>query len=476
MNLEKFKKEFEYETVKLMRDAKVPGMSIFITKDGEPIYQRAFGLRKKKDVKPATIDTLYGISSITKSVTSMAIMQLYEAGKLDIHSPISDYLPVDIGFKDTPITSHHLMSHSSGVPALHTFYFAQMNQELYPGKTPMLPLGNWDDFYFHINEAKDEVISPPGTKFYYWNGAFVLLSQIVAKISGKPYEEYVKEKILDPLDMKRSTYSNREAEKDGNDSRGFNFIWQDNQIKRYSQDLLTSEFTAGSGGLISSAVEMTNYLQCFLNNGEFNGKKILREDLIKEMYKPHNPNIKSSYHEYCPGATLSYGYGLRVYENYHGYTMIAHGGVSGVTGGQIAFIPELDITFVQLYNVSFLPKLLKHTACTLLLGKNPKEDMPYYIRSKHYKALCGRYEAFKKILTIDVKERNGLLYLEGDFWDGRLLHPIFPKNGDPDVLEFYSIAPYGKMDVPFTKHDNGEITFEYERYVMHKKTTEVAED
>lgn len=476
MDLERFKREFEYETVKLMRDAKIPGMSLLITKDGETIYQRAFGLRKKKDVKPATIDTLYGTSSITKSVTSLAIMQLFQAGKLDIHAPISDYLPVDIGFKDNPITSHHLMSHSSGVPALHTFYFAQMNQELYPGKTPMIPLGNWDDFYFHINEAKDEVISPPGTKFYYWNGAFALLSQIIEKVSGKPYEEYVKENILLPLDMKRSTYSHKEAEQDGDDSRGFNFIWKENQINRYPQDMLSSPFTAGSGGLISSVVEMTNYLQCFLNNGEFRGKKLLSEDLVQEMVKPHNTNITDSFHEYVPDVKLGYGYGWRVYENFHGNTLIAHRGVSGVTGGLIGYMPELNITFAQLYNVSYLPRILKHLAFILLMGKEPKEVMPYYIRRKHYNDLCGRYEAFKKILTIDVQERNGLLYLEGDFWDGRLSHPIIPKSKNPKVMEFYCITPYGNMDVNFTKLSSGEMTFEYERYLMRKKTIEIKED
>jgi CubicO group peptidase (beta-lactamase class C family) len=476
MDMKLFKEKYEKEIVKIMRDFKIPGMSFVITKDCETIYERAFGLRKKKDVKPVNIDTLFGVSSITKPVTSMAILQLHEAGKMDIYAPISEYLPVNIGFKDNPITSHHLMSHSSGVPALHVFYFAQMNQELYPGKTPLLPMGNWDDFFFHINEAKDEVISPPGTKFYYWNGAFALLSQIIEKVSGKPYEEYVKEKILLPLEMHRSTFSNKEAEKDGNDSRGFNFIWRDNQINRYPQDLLSSPFTAGSGGLISSVVEMTNLLQCFLNNGEFNGKRILSEELIKEMCKPHNPHNATSFKKYCPTSKLSYGYGWNVYEDFFGNTLIGHRGVSGVTGGLVGFMPELNITFAQLYNVSYLPKLPKHLAFTLLMGKDHKEVMPFFKRRTHYNNLCGRYEAYKKILTIDVTARNGLLYLEGDFWDGRLSHPIIPSTDDTEVMDFHLITPYGRMEVPFTKHDNGEITFEYERYIMHKKTIELEED
>ncbi|MEE9411276.1 MAG: serine hydrolase [Candidatus Heimdallarchaeota archaeon] len=476
MNMQFFQEKFEGEIVKVMRDFKVPGMSIFITKDGETVYERAFGLREKKKPKPATIDTLYGISSITKFITNMGILQLHQANKLNIEDSISDHVPVSIGFKDNPIKIKHIMSHASGVPALHTFYFSQMNQELYKGKTPTFPLGNWDDFYFHINSAKDEVIYPPDTRYYYFNGAFALLGQIIEKVSGKPFEDYITENILKPLEMNRSTFSNLEAEKDGDSSKGFSFQWANEEINRTQQDLLCSPFTAGSGGLISSVVEMTNLLQCHVNGGEFKGKQILDPELILEMRKPHNKNIKSTYEEFFPGGKVAYGYGLRVIEDFHGYTLVSHGGVSGVTGGQIGFIPELNLTFVQLYNVSFLSTHPLYTAFTSLIGKDPDEHMPFFRRRKHYKNLCGRYDAYKKILSLELKQRYGSLFLEGDFWDGRVSQSLIPCNEDPEVMEFYSNTPFGKMYVPFTKHNNGEITFEYQRYIMHKKTIELEED
>ncbi|MCG3221594.1 MAG: serine hydrolase [Candidatus Heimdallarchaeota archaeon] len=476
MNIQLFQEKFEREIVKVMRDLKVPGMSFFITKDGESIYERAFGMREKRNPKPVTKDTLFGVSSITKFVTCMGILQLHQANKLDIDHPISDYVPVNIGLKDNPIKIKHLMSHASGVPALHTFYFSQMDQELYAGKTPSFPLGNWDDFYFHINSAKAEVLYPPDTRFYYWNGGFALLGQIIEKVSGKAYEEYIAENILKPLEMNRSTYSNIEAEKDGNSSKGYSFQWVDNEIKRSPQALLSSSFVAGSGGLISSVVEMTNLLQCHLNGGEFKGKKILDSELILEMRKPHNSNLASSYKEYFPGGKVSYGYGLRVHEDFHGYTLITHGGISGVTGGQIGFIPELNLTYAQLYNVSFLSVHPLYTAFTFLVGKDPEEYMPYYKRRKHYKKLCGRYDAYKKILSFELKQRYGALYLEGDYWDGRVSQPLLPSNTNPEVMDFHVISPFGRMEVPFTEHNNGEITFEFERYIMHKKTIELEED
>jgi CubicO group peptidase (beta-lactamase class C family) len=469
INIQEFKERFERESVKVMRDSKVPGMSIYITQDGEPIYARAFGLREKKDVKPATINTLWGVSSITKSITCMGILQLYEKGKLNIHDPISEYIPVKLCFKDQPITLHHLMCHGSGLPALHSFVFSQMNQELYKANVPDFPFGNWDDFYFHVNDAKGEVLSPPNTKYYYWNGGFALLSQIIAKVSDKSFEEYIKENILEPLEMHRSTFFAEEAAKDEDVSRGYNFTLKDNKLNRFPKDLLSGPFIAGSGGLISSVVEITNFLYSHLNGGEFKGKKLLNAGLIKEMRNSHNKNLKVKNNEYYIDAIETYGYGWKIYENYYGHTLITHQGVSGVTGGNVGFVPELNLTFAQLYNVSWLPTYLLHVAFALLLGHDP-DLLPYNKRKKHYIALCGRYEAYKKIITLKIIEKEGLLYLIDDNWQEKGVYPLIPKDNDPEVMDFYILQPSGSLEIPFTKHENGQITFDYERYLMHKKT------
>ena len=476
MNLSKFKERFEHESVKVMRDFNVPGMSILVTKDGETIYERSFGLRKRGDVKEATTDTLFGVSSITKSVTDFAILQLYEEGKLDLLDPISNHLPVEIGIKDQPIKIHDLMCHGSGVPSLMTFYMSQMNQQLYKPKPPLFPLGNWDDYYFHINDASSEVLSPPGTKYYYFNAGFTLLGQIVEKVSGIPFEQYIKEKILQPLNMNRSTFAKIDVDKDEDASAGFAYEWSEDRIKRHAKQLLTDKFIAGSGGLISSVKEMTNFLLCQLNGGEYQGTRLLSEELIHKMWEPHNKNIQASSYEMCPGSTTAYGYGWKIYDNYHGYQVITHQGVSGVTGGNVAIIPELNITFAQLYNVSWIPSHLMHNALTLLLDKDPDEDMPFYIRRKHYKKLCGRYDAYKKTISLTIENKGGMLYLIDDNWPDKTVTPLIPKNDDPEVMDFYVILPQGNMNIPFTQLSDDHLIFEYERYIVHKKTIELEEE
>ncbi len=475
--LENFKNRFEREIVKVMRDLKVPGISVIITQDDNIIYERSFGLRESgKNVKPTTPDTLYGISSITKSFTCLGILQLHEQGKLDINDPVSEYIPFELGFEDNPILIKHLMSHSSGVPALNTFYFSQKNQKLVKTTPPEFPMGTWDDFYFHINDAKSEILSPPGTKYYYWNAGFVLLGQIIEKVSSIKYEEYIEKNILSPLNMNRSTFSNKTAEEDNDVSRGFDYGLNKDVIFRDAKDLLSGPFIAGAGGIISSVREMTNYLQCNLNGGEYKGVRILGEELIQEMWKPHNQNIQAKYFYYYPDLTATYGYGWKIYHDFFGQRIITHGGNSGVSGGMVGFIPELKLTFALLQNVNWIPLHLMFVAFALIFGKNPDEEMPFFKRRKHLRSLAGRYETYKKTITVQVQNRNGLLYILDENWVDKITIPLIPKNNDPEVMEFYAPTPYGRMDVPFTKHIDGHITLDWERHVLHQKTIDLDDD
>ncbi|NPD88944.1 MAG: serine hydrolase [Asgard group archaeon] len=476
MDLKNFKSKFEHEAVKIMRDLKIPGISVLITKDGKTLYQRSFGIVKKVDVKPATADTLYGVSSITKSVTCMGILQLHQEGKLNINDPVSKYIPFSLGLEDDPIRIHHLMSHSSGIPSLMTFYFSQMNQQLYKAKAPTFPMGNWDDFYFHINNAQSEVLRPPKTKYYYWNAGFSLLGQIIEKISGKKFEDYITENILKPLNMNRSTFFLKDLKDDQDVSRGYNTSVRNEEFERQERDLLTGPFIAGSGGLISSVKEITNYLLCNLNGGEFKGTRVLDETLTKEMWKEHNTNFARTYDEFCPNVSASYGYGWRIYDNFFGHRLITHGGQSGVSGGYIGFAPELNITYAQLQNVNWTPSHLMLTAFALLIGEDPEEVMPYYKRRKHYKSLCGKYEAYKKTISMEIIQKDSLLYLTSDNWFSKFTTPLIPRNDDPEVMDFYIMEDSGTMNVPFTKHSDGQITLDWERHLMHKVTTEKAEE
>ncbi|MHA2249922.1 MAG: serine hydrolase domain-containing protein [Candidatus Kariarchaeaceae archaeon] len=461
-----FKKVYEREIVKLLREAKVPGLSVLISKDGETLYERNFGSREWEGSKPATSDTLYGIASMTKSMTSTAILMLHEQGKLNIHDPISKYLPVTINYQNTAITIHDLMCHGSGLPNLASYSTSLRNEDLTPFKMPNIPMGNWDDFYFYVNEAQDWLVSKPGEKFYYNNDGYTMLSQIIAKVSGMKYEDYMEKELLHPIGMTRSTFDREKLEKDDNVSKGYSTEFEKKELLRKPKPHLSGMFNSGAGGLNSSSREMTKYLQFHLNGGRHGDKQLLSADLIAEMQKPHNTNIQGeSYFLYEKKA--AYGYGLSIIEDFHGVKVVTHGGASGVSGGLVAFIPELGITYTHLYNVGWLGGHIMYMALLALLGKDP-EDLPYIKRRKHFRKLKGDYIAYKKNVEVKVIEKEGLLYIEEEVLEKNTypLIPVYPK--DPHPTDFYLYYPYGLLLIQFHLQGDGSVSFDYERNLMKK--------
>ncbi len=464
ITLEQFRSAFEAEAVKLMRDNKVPGMSVLITKGGKVFYERAFGAREWEGHKPATPDTIYGIASMTKSMTSLAILQLQERGKLNVQDPISKHIPVDLG---EDITIHDLMCHGSGIPSLKDYVFPITNEDLAIADYPKFPMGNWEDFYFHVNDAKDWVMYPPGKKFYYFNGGYTMLGKIVEKASGMGYEEYVKKNILDVLGMERSTFYREDLDEMEDVSKGYAYKPEGESFSRIPKPHTTGPFNSSAGGLNSTVRDLTKYLRMHLDKGTYEGKRLLSEELISEMYKPHNTNIKGVANLLVPGKR-AYGYGFGVYD-FFGHTLITHGGASGVSGGQVAFIPELDLTFTWLYNVFGMPSHLMYYALYLLVGKNPDKEMPFIRRRKHFNKLMGKYSIYRNINSAEIVSREGLLQIKQTFNGKTVLTPLIPVNEDVEPWEFRAYGPYGYLDVEFTEHENGEITFDYERDLFRKQ-------
>lgn len=460
---ENFKQRFEREVVYVMKTNKVFGMSVKITQKGKTIYERNFGSREREGQKSVNSDTIFGIASMTKSLTCMAILLLQEQAKLNISEPIAKYVPVTLGLKEHPITIQHLMCHASGIPDLGTYQLPINNEELCEIDIPYMPLNNWDDFYFQINDASTEIISEPGKKFYYSNDSFTILSQIIEKVSGQSYEDFVTKEILEKLQMRRSTFSREDLEKLDNVSKGYDNNYDNKVLKRKPKPATSGPFNSGAGGLNSSVNDLTNYLQLHLNKGMFNGAKIISEESIQEMWKPHNKNSKDI--DYLFGfKDEGYGYGL-VIDNFFDKKLIYHGGSSGTSGGVYCFIPELDLTYVQLQNVDSSTRYLSVLAMALLLGLDPDEQVPFFKKRKIYSELIGKYKSYKNLTEVEITKKNGLLFLQEKGNEDAI--PLIPQNFEPDTMEFYLPQDSGRLDISFYHH-NDELLFDYERSIMHK--------
>ncbi len=353
--------EGAYETYvqKLLDEFQVPGAIVAVAKDGELFYEKTFGYRDLEEGTPINLDTVFGIGSITKSFTCLAIMQLQEEGKLSVNDPVVKYLP-EFRTPDEAhtkaITIHHFMTHTLGLPPLPSLIPAmQRSLEADPTAEELLkqfakygnePIDTFEQLMAYIGELKIELLGPPGTQFSYSNDAFGLLGTIVERASGQSYESYIQEQILQPLGMDRSVFHVDELGEDDNVAMLYT-----PKVKEGVRQVLRapvwwdSPSMRAAGFLKASARDMLRYAELYRTGGSSHGATIISKESVAQMVEPH-ARIDS---------VRSYGYGLGIVPFSEGHTLIQHtGGIKGVTA-QMFIVPEAGLTGILLTNMDDAP-------------------------------------------------------------------------------------------------------------------------
>ncbi|HEX7021948.1 MAG TPA: serine hydrolase domain-containing protein, partial [Trueperaceae bacterium] len=188
---------------KRVHDTNLPGLAAAVVHDGELLWGRGYGLADQDSGAPVTLDTRFRIASITKTFTSVALLQLRDQGKLRLDDPVSDYLDwFDLRFPGAPaIRLYHLLTHTSGLPRDAT-------------------VPHWTDDCF---QSWDELVettrqraptAPPLARFGYSNLGFSLLGGVVEAASGMPWDAYLQARVLEPLGMRNTLPLPRGDEKD----------------------------------------------------------------------------------------------------------------------------------------------------------------------------------------------------------------------------------------------------------------------
>jgi D-alanyl-D-alanine-carboxypeptidase/D-alanyl-D-alanine-endopeptidase len=269
-DLEQSKKILTKEINKIIKETGIPSVSLSLIRGDTIIWSEAFGYANVKKKVPATNSTIYSTGSNFKFVTATAIMQLAEAGKLDIDDPINNYLGEstidDLSSDGTPVTFRHLLSHHSGLT----------------GPIEIIPV--WERKLPKTLEKIASEISteePPGINFKYCNHCYGLAGLAIEKISGQSFQEYIVQHILEPLQIESKgpvipTPSMVEE-------LALPYALENNQsVPEYQSRF--DVFPAGD--IYLTAREMANFLIAQLNEGSFNGQSILNKSSISEMQKP----------------------------------------------------------------------------------------------------------------------------------------------------------------------------------------------
>jgi CubicO group peptidase (beta-lactamase class C family) len=171
-------------------EARLPSLSAAVFRGGEVVWDDAIGLADVEQRTGATTDSQYAVASITKTFTSVSVMQLRDAGKLDLEDPLSRHIPE--AAHGTP-TLRRLLSHASGL------------QREPPGEVwETLRFPDEQELLQTLGEA--EQVLPPSAAWHYSNLAYALLGHVVTRVSGTPLQDYVRERLLGPLGLERTTW------------------------------------------------------------------------------------------------------------------------------------------------------------------------------------------------------------------------------------------------------------------------------
>ncbi|GED69963.1 serine hydrolase [Brevibacillus reuszeri] len=408
---------FEEYMKKITEDAKVPGTSVGLAKEGELVYHQGFGYRDVETKAGITLDTVFGIGSITKSFTCVAIMQLQEAGKLSVHDPIVKYIPefrLKGGKSVENITIHHFMTHSSGVPALPSLGYAmkrsmlddpaagEVEYDIYNHAS----IDTYTDLLDYIASFDFELLGLPGTELAYNNDAYGLLGLVIERGSGLPYEQYVKKHILEPAGMKHSVFLVEELGDYANLATCYANRVADGAHEVYAAPIWWDAPAMRAAGFLKASVrDMLSYTEIFRNDGLVGKERILSAKSVEQMISPH---VKLGSNQY-------YGYGLIIHPNYHGIRLIEHsGGIKGVAA-QMLIMKETGITATILNNTMSAPIGTMMSGLVCSLQSLPVDTLAYTypqydIDEGRFPEYVGKYKAHAGIgMTVEVEEGNLVL-------------------------------------------------------------------
>lgn len=287
---------------------KLPGISVIVVEDQEVLWSAAFGMANKEKELEATTNTICSICSISKLFTSVAIMKLYDEGKIRLDDKVSDLLPaynLEQKYPDSgPITIRSLMTHSSGLP----------REAAYPYWTgPDFPFPSQEEIDSKLKDQ--ETLYPASTYFQYSNLGLTLLGEIVAEVSGMSFEDYVAKNILEPLSLNNTRTTMPKDLYGGQLAIGYS------AMKREGVREKVNFFNAN--GITPAA----GFSSTVLDLGKFASWQFrLRDSSLVEILKPSTLKNMQRVHYTDPDWSTTWGLGFSVYKGSDGNTWVGHGG------------------------------------------------------------------------------------------------------------------------------------------------------
>ena len=418
---------------KTLKDWNAPGIGVGIVVGDKLVFAKGYGYRDYEKKLPITANTLYPIASNTKLFTAMAAGFLVEEGKLTWDQPIRESVPT-INFYNSylnnTITLRDMLAHRTGITRHDSIWYKSdySTKELFERLK-----------YLEPKESPRQI-------FLYNNMMYAGVGYTIQLQSGQTWAEFVREKILQPLEMNHTVYSIKDMLKQPDYGVPFTERRDSSELYKipYYED---TDGLAAAGAIISNIEDMSHWLIALMNNGKYNGKQVLPPKVIQATLEPAiaQPNAAGQTRGWWEVLNQAYGMG-RWTASYRGHLIAFHGGDLPGFHSQISYMPNEHvgvIVFVIGNHTAPLYNPISYNVYERLLGMEPTPwtDRLLDIRMKNKKA------------GMEARGKAGF----GRVPDTKPSHPL------ADFVGEYDHPAYGTLKI--SMKDN-QLQFDFHKIVM----------
>lgn len=396
----------------VLRKFQVPGISLAIVRDGELLKASGYGVKKMGTQDTVTAHTLFSIASNTKAFTAAALEILVEEHKLKWDDPIINYLPwfkMSDPWVTAQFTVRDVLVHHSGIPG-------------YAGDILIFPPSDYSRKDIISKLKSIPLVNSFRTTYAYDNIMYLAAGELISVVSGMSWEDFIKVKILNKLDMQETVSRFTDFKKQGDISSGHSPVRGKIEIDEEFFEQAIGDAGDAAGGIASNALDLSKWLMAQLDSGRGkNGQQIYQSAAVNELWKMVRPiPISKTPNELFPSQMNFYGYalGVRTY-NYGKYKVIGHGGKLDGFVSQVVMIPELKLGVAVLTNQESTGaywSIIFHL-------------LDYYLHNPRFDWIAGYQKQLEKATNKSNEERTHLL-----------VQPV--KNAQLSLTEDKIIAKY----------------------------------
>jgi CubicO group peptidase (beta-lactamase class C family) len=343
---------------RILKERKAAGFAVAVVEKNKIIYAKGFGYRDYENKLPVTPNTQFAIGSCSKAFTSMLIGLLNKDGKVEYDKPVREYLP-ELNFFNTDlnnmVTLRDMMCHRTGLPR-HDYSWYLFNTD------------SRDSMMKRIQYM--EPTAPVRQTWQYNNFMFLMQGMVAEKMSGKSWEQNIKEKIFSPLGMTSSSLTIKDLEKSAEPSLGY-FLYKDSIIKK--MDYYNINAMSPAGSINSSVNEMAKWVTAWIYGGKVNGKEIFPAAYMKEAMSSQmivGAGLPDKVKPDIQFATYGFGWSMA---SYRGHYRVEHGGNIDGFSASTCFFPTDSIGIIVLtnQNSSSVTSIVRNTIADRLLKVKP---------------------------------------------------------------------------------------------------------